>query len=306
MDYIKKIPIPISVLMLSFSILGNTIYSFNNILGYFFAIIATFLFIVLAIKFFKFPKITGNELENTIIASILPSFSMGMIFIAVFIKDIQTNLGSIIWYLGIVLNIILILDFTMKYLFDFDIKNIYPSWLIVYTGIATLSATSKIFERVIIGRIAFYFGFITYFMVLALILLKYIKHISLLNKEKPTIAFISSSSSLLLAGYINSFDNRSINIIFLLLSISIISYLLLLFTMPNILNRKFYPSYCYYTLSFITIPYALKSLNDILISTGQKIPIFNYIIYITIFIGIVFIAYISYKLIKQAIKTVNS
>lgn len=298
MDIIKRIPIPIAALMLALAALGNLLQSYSQGLRYVFGAISGIIFILLVIKFLKFPKETGKELENPVVASVLPAFTMGMMLLATYLKPIQTTLGSIMWYLGVLIHIIFILDFSMKYLFNFNIKNVFPSWYIVYVGIVVSSVTAPMFERTNIGRIAFWFGFIAYLIILFLVILRYIKAKEIPEPAKPTFAILAAPASLLLAGYLNSFESKSLSIVYFLLLVSQITYFIVLFKLPSLLKLKFYPSFAGFTFPLVISALSLKLTNGFLIEANKGITGLKYLVKLEELIAFLIVIYVLSKFIQ--------
>lgn len=302
MNFIKKIPIPMAALILALATLGNLLQSYSNTIRYLFGIISSVLFVLFVIKLYKFPKESGKELENPVVASVFPTFSMAMMVLATYIKPIQTNLASIFWYLGVLLHIIFILDFSAKFLIKFNLKNIFASWFVVYVGIVVASVTAPVFERTNIGRIAFWFGFFSYLIILVTAIFRYIKYKDIPEPARPTFAIFAAPAGLLLAGYMNSFQTKSLSIVYFLLIASQLAYFIVLFKLPQLLKLKFYPSFAAFTFPIVITALGLKLTNKFLIENNKAISFLPTLVKIEELIATIIIIFVLYKYLNFLFK----
>lgn len=77
-DFLKKLPIPISGLILAILSLGNLVQSYNIAFKAVCGIIAIVLIALLIIKLFLYPDIVRNDLSNPIILMNSGTFSMAL------------------------------------------------------------------------------------------------------------------------------------------------------------------------------------------------------------------------------------
>ena len=166
---IKKMPLPITGLMLGLAALGNLVQSYSNNLRVFFGIISGLILLLVIMKIFTLKKGVAEALENPVVASVFPTLSMAIILLAVYLKPISFTMAIILWFFGITLHIILVVWFTRKFVLNFNIKKVFPSWFIVYVGIVVASVTSGAFNMQWLGKILFYLGFIAYLVLLPLV-----------------------------------------------------------------------------------------------------------------------------------------
>ena len=152
---IKKLPIPIAGLMLAFAATGNLLLPYGNIYRNIFGILSCAIFLLLLTKVFLLPKSINEGFENPVIASVMPTFSMGLILLAAYVKPYSFSASYSIWILGLALHIAFILVFTMKYIVNFHLKKVFPSYFIVYVGIVCASVTAPAFNMTQVGRYIF-------------------------------------------------------------------------------------------------------------------------------------------------------
>lgn len=298
MEFIKKVPVPMAALMLALAALGNLVQSYGDTFRTIFGAMAGIIFIIMLIKFLAFPKVVGEELKNPVAASVLPAFSMATMLLATYIKPLQGTIASITWYIGVLLHIIFIVDFSIKYLLNFDLKKVFPSWFIVYVGIAVASVTGPAFDRANVGRIAFWFAFVSYFVLLAIVIKRLTRHKEIPEPAKPTFAILAAPASLCLAGYMNSFESKSMAIVYILLGLSQITYFIVLSQMPRLLKSKFYPSFAGFTFPLVITGLSLKLTNKFLMESGNGIGFLKYLVKFEELIAVVIVLYVLIKYIQ--------
>ena len=299
----KKIPLPISGLMLALAALGNLVQSYSEIARYVFGVISGIIFIILSLKIIFDFNSFKEEMKNPIIASVIPTYSMTGMLLAGYLKPFIGTLANIFWYLMVLVHILFIIYFTIKFVFNFKLENMYPSWVIVYVGIVVASVTGKAFNPQI-GKYAFYFGLISYFILLILNIIRLSK-IELKEPAKPIFMILSAPGSLCLAGYMNIIDNKNILFAIFLLVLSQLIYFITLIRMFNLLKLKFYPSYSSFTFPLVITGLALKLTVGFLSMNGIKYNILNYLVTIEVIIATVMVIYVLFRYIKFLLSIKN-
>lgn len=294
---IRKLPIPAVALLLALAATGNLVLSYGYIYRNTFGIFATIILILILAKVVMYPKNVAEDLNNPVIASVFPALSMGIMLIATYIKPLAPSLAFGIWIIGLVLHIILILYFTMKYVFNFNIKKVFPSWYIVYVGIVVGSVTAPAFEMANLGKPLFWFGFISYLILLPIVLYRVIKVKQIPEPALPTIVILAAPASLCLAGYMNSFQDKNIFIVWLLLFLSQFTLLCVLIQIPKLLKLPFYPSYSAFTFPLVISALSLKLTNIFLINAGREIAILKYIVKFEELLAVIMVLYVLLRYI---------
>lgn len=295
-NLIKKLPVPIVGLMLALAALGNLVLSYGkiyrNILGLISAII---LFLVL-VKIVGYTGDVKENLKNPVIASVFPTLSMGIMLLSTYLP--YKSLGFIIWLIGLGIHVGLIIWFSAKHLLGFNIKKVFPSWFIVYVGIAVASVTAPNYGKALIGQICFWFGFISYLILMPIVLYRVFKVKEIPEAALPTIVIFSAPASLCLAGYMNSFQEKSMAIVWLLLILSQLTLYLVLFKLPGLLKLKFYPSHSAFTFPLVISGISLKLTNGFLMNSGITIAFLKYLIKIEEIIAVAMVLYVLFRYMK--------
>lgn len=294
-ETIKKIPIPMSGLMLACASLGNLLSGYNILYKNIFGIISGIMFICIVSKIIMMPKECINDLENPVIASVLPTLFMGAMILSTYIKPLSYEFAFWLWKLAVIFHISYILYFTKKYIISFNIKKVFASYFVVYVGIVAASLTSPAFKMESVGKIIFWFGFVAFIGLAPIIIYRFMKFKEMLEPAIPTKTILLAPANLCLAGYMSSFQNKNIYMIWFLTIISIITFVFVIINLPKMLKIKFYPSYSAFTFPFVITAMAMKMTNVYLNKIGNSITI---PIYYVNFIEIVAVLIVIYVLIR--------
>lgn len=295
---LKKIPVPITGLMLGLAAAGNLIQSYGEIFRNIFGLISAVLLVLMIVKIIKYPRVVAESLDNPVIASVFPTLSMGIMLLSTYLKPFTATLAFIMWIIGLVLHIFLIMWFTKKYVFGINIKQVFPSWFVVFVGIAVASVTGPSYKMTSIGQSAFWFGFIAYLILLPTIFYRVLKVKDIPKPALPTMAIFAAPASLLLAGYMNSFQSKNIIVVWLLIALSVFMYISVIFMLFKLLKLKFYPSYSGFTFPLVISGIAMKLTNGFMIKSGQTIPSLKYLIKFQEFVGVAITLYVLIRYIQ--------
>lgn len=270
---LKKLPLPITGLMLGFAALGNLIQSYSESLRSLFGLISVIIFVLVILKIIMLPKEVGQSLENPVVASVFPTFSMTMILLATYIKPFSSRISSLFWFIGLILHVVLMVWFTQKFVLDnnYNIKKVFPSWFIPYVGIAVASVSSGAVGMQSIGKIMFWFALIAFIVLLPIVLKRIFIVKEIPEPAIPAIGILAAPASLCLAGYMNSFESKNTALVYVLLIVSQILYWGVILYLPKILKLQFYPSYSGFTFPLVISGLALKLTNGFLIKSGSQI-----------------------------------
>lgn len=302
---LQKYPVPITGLILGLAALGNLVQSYGEIYRSIFGIISAIFYILMLVKLVKFKSGVKESLQNPAVASVFPTFSMATMLLASYLKPLSQSLSFILWSIGLILHITLIILFSKKYFLDFKIKQVFPSWFIVFVGIVVASVTAPAFKMNLVGQLAFWFGLITYLILLPIVIYRTVKIKDMPEPTLPTLIIFAAPASLLLAGYMNSFELKNMAMITFLTSLSILMYIAAIIMLPKLLRLKFYPSYSSFTFPLIISGIAMKLTNGFLIKTGNPIAWLKYLVKFQELIAIVITIYVLYKYINFLTMSVN-
>ena len=202
---------------------------------------------------------------------------------------------------------LLIIYFTKNYIFKFDIKKVFPSYFVVYVGIVVGSVTAPAFNALGIGQIIFWFGFISYLVLLPIVLYRVFKTKGIPEPAIPTITIFAAPASLCLAGYMSSFAVKNMFLVGFLTGLSLLMTFGVLLYMIKMLRLKFYPSYAAFTFPFVISAIAIKKTNGFLISAGKEIGLLKRLVLIEELIAVliviyVLIRYLNFLFVEKPVK----
>ena len=290
-NIIQKIPLPICGVMLGFATLGNLLQSYGEKVRYACGILACFLLILVLLKLILFPHMIIEDMKNPIMASVAATFPMALMLLSTYIKPLIGNAARYIWFFAILLHIILIIWFTVRFMLKVQMPKVFASYYIVYVGIAAAAVTAPAYDALSIGTAAFWFGFITLILLFVLITVRYVKYKEVPEPAKPLICIYAAPTSLCIAGYVQSVTPKSRGFLLAMLIAATILYVFALIKAIGYLKLNFYPSYSAFTFPFAVSAVAVKQTMACLANMGHPIPWLSYIVLIETIIAVVFVLY---------------
>jgi exfoliative toxin A/B len=277
-NIIRKIPIPISGLMLALAATGNLVLPYGKVYRNIFGSMSAVVLLLLLLKMIIDSKSVLESLKNPVIASVFPAFFMGIMILATYLKPLSFSISFAMWIIGLTLHCVFIIYFTQKYILSFDIKKVFPSYFLVYVGIVVGSVTAPTYNLFKLGQYIFWFGFICYLCLLPIVIYRVVITKKIPEPAMPTITIFAAPASLCLTGYISSFQNKNIYLLSFLAILSLILVFLVILYLPKMLKLRFYPSYSAFTFPFVISAISIKQTNLFLIKTNRAIPILKYVV----------------------------
>lgn len=262
MSFLKKLPIPIAGLILALFALGNLMQSLSPEARLIIGAVGLLLYIVYLLKILVLNFKLKEPLDNPVMASVFPTFTMATMLLGGYVKPYCADCGVYIWYAGLIAHALLIVWFSLKFLRNFNIKKVFPSWFIVYVGIAVASISAPVAGRFDIGQAAFWFAFVSYFILLIAVCYRVFIVKEIPEAAMPTTVIFAAPASLLLAGYATSFNDKNYIIMLVLLACSVLFYILGVVYCLRLCFGKFMPSFSSFTFPLVISAIAVKmSIN---------------------------------------------
>ena len=292
---IEKIPIPLCGLILAFFSLGNLLNDTHPLLKAICGTIGMIFLILILLKLVIYPEKIRQDFKNPVIASNSGTFSMSLMILSTYLITFIPDIAYGIWILGVALHILLIVYFTHHFIIhNFDISTVYPSYWIVFVGITMGAITAHAHNLDEIGFIFFLVGFIGMILTLPLVIYRYIKHKDIPNANKPLICIFTAVMSILIVGYLNSYNNISIEFLIGMYTFACMFYIFALAKFIEYRNLEFYPSFAAFTFPFVISGLATKGVMS---KTGFNI-ILNNVLSIETVIATAIVVYVTIKYIK--------
>ena len=290
-DTIKKVPVPLCGVMLGLAALGNLLQSYSEGIRYVCGVFAAFLLVLVLLKLIMFPQMIKEDMKNPIMASVAGTFPMALMLLSTYVKPFIGKWAYYIWIFAIVLHVILIVYFTVKFIAKLQIPKVFASYFIVYVGIVVASVTAPAYEKTSIGTAAFWFGFVTLVLLLILVTYRYVKFKEVPDPAKPLICIYAAPTSLCIAGYIQSVTPKSYGFILAMLVVATVIYIFALVKAAGYLKMPFYPSYAAFTFPFVISAIASKQTMACAANMGKPLPFLKYGVLVETVIAVILVVY---------------
>lgn len=261
---LKKIPLTSSALVLALAILGNLFTIQNSRIAPIFVCIAFLMYLLFFIRLLQSGDTLSKELERKNSMAFFSCFPMASMFIGASIYTYSEKIGYYIWFFGLIFHGCLMVYFVMKYFSNIKLKNIYPTWFLLFCGIACASVTGYIFDSIVVAQRCFYFSLFVYILLLPIIFYRAFIKTDIKESLIPSIVTACFPPSMLLAGYINSFDKENVYVIIIFLILTSINYIFTLTQIPYIWsNRSIYATSLAFPTSMVAYSFLLTSIDPI-------------------------------------------
>lgn len=288
---IQKVPVPLCGVMLGFAALGNLLQSYGEGIRYACGIVAAFLLILVLLKLILFPGMVKEDLQNPIMASVAATFPMALMLLSTYVNPFIGMFAKYIWVFAIILHLVLIIYFTMKFIVKLQMPKVFASYFIVYVGIVVAAVTAPAYEALSIGTAAFWFGFVTLLVLLLLVTIRYVKFKQIPEPAQPLFCIYAAPTSLCVAGYVQSVTPKSKEFLLAMLALATVLYVIALIKAIGYLKLKFYPSFAAFTFPFVISAIATKQTMACLANMKQPLPFLQYVVLIETIIAVVFVVY---------------
>lgn len=258
---IEKIPVPICGLILALLSLGNLLGDIHPYLRVICGATGFAFLILIIAKLILYPEKIAEDFKNPIITSTSGTFSMSLMILSTYVVPFMPTLAYGIWILGVGLHILLIIYFTYHFIIrDFNISSVYPSYWIVYIGITMAAIIAPFHGLGEIGYIFFVFGFLSMIITLPLVIYRYLKYSEIPDANKPLVCIFNAILSILIVGYINSYNTISNEFLIVLYIFACLFYIFSLYKFIEYRKLDFYPSFAAFTFPFVISTTATKGV----------------------------------------------
>ncbi len=307
MNFLKRVPLPLSGVALGFAALGNLLAAYNMSFKIICGILAFVGLLFVAGKYLSNPQVFATDMKNPVIASVSGTYTMALMLLAGYIKPVLPAFAIVVWYIAIVLHFVLMVYFTLNIVLKIklpdEMMKIAASFFIVYVGIVVACVTAPAFKNIALGQICFWIGFILYIPFFIYVSYRYIKLGNKKIEAKALACIYAAPASLCVAGYISSFEQKNMSLLTGIYIFSLLMYLVGIVVAIDLFGSflknkdfKFYPSLAGLTFPFVISAIATKQFNavltkaDIQMSLRPVLPMLFNIELVIAIIGVVFAA----------------
>ena len=251
---VKKVagaaPIPLSGLLLGLASAGNTFSDHRWSFGF-------FAFTILGILILKIALDTRTllaEMSNNGVIGIMCTFPMATSILSLYLVPSVPSVAYGMWFLSVVLHLALILYFTLLLLPRFKVSMSLPSYFVVYVGIAVNGYIAPVHGHPLLGEMFVWFGLVSLLLLMPPLFYRAFILRTIPTILIPTMAIFTAPSSLVLVAYFVAFDAYEAWVVYLLLTMTLITYVLVLSLFPRIIKNGFLP-----TFSSLTFPMVISA-----------------------------------------------
>lgn len=298
MNIIKNLPTPIAGLALGSAALGNLLQPYSSSLQLLFNLLSLIIIVLLTIKFvLGFDKLK-KEMENPVVATVMATYPMSIMLLASFSKKYIGLLSVPVWVIGIFLDFCVVCYAIYYFIIkERHINKIYPTWFITFVGPAVVTVTAINYNLETLGLIYFYFSYINYLVLLPFVLYRVYKYKHYKDGDYPTITVFSAPGGLLLASYMIGVTQKSNIILAILIPLTILLFIFVLFQLPYLLKRKFYPSFSAFTFPLVICAISFQKTG--VYYQLAEFSILNILIHLSELLAIIIVIYVWYGFIKN-------
>ncbi|HDC5737273.1 TPA: TDT family transporter [Staphylococcus aureus] len=290
---LQKAPLVTSGLVLGLLGLGNLLKDLSLTLNAVCGIFAFLIWIHLLCTMLKYSNNVKEQLNSPLVSSVFTTFFMsgflGTTYLNTFFSNI-TFINSLMTHMII---------FSIKYLKDFSLENVYPSWTVLFIGIAIAGLTAPVSGYFFIGQLTVIYGFVATCIVLPIVF-KRLKAFPLQTSIKPNTSTICAPFSLVAAAYVIAFPKANAFIVIIFLILAQIFYFYIIIQLPKLLKEPFSPVFSAFTFPLVISATALKnSLPVLMFPDIWKGLLFIEVLLATVIVLRVFIGYLHFFLKKE-------
>ena len=293
----KKLPLAFSGCLLGLAGAGNLILDTFPLLSQVFSLSGLILWFYFLVSHLSHWQESKQELKKAPLLSGMATFPMaGMILSTYMLRTLPVSLNfiaQVLWWFAFLLDVGLIIYFTINYVQAKPRTSATPSWTVLYVGIAVASLTYPVVGIVGIAYGAWIFGFILTLILYPLIYQDLKRNplpLALLGQE----GIYCAPFSLLLAALvrIGGPDLPSWILLVMVLA-SQTFFFFVLSRLPRILKQGFQPAFSALTFPTIITATSLKMAQGIL-----QFPALNFLVWLETIICLTILVYVLVEYVR--------
>ncbi|MCL2608065.1 MAG: TDT family transporter [Methanomassiliicoccaceae archaeon] len=290
--FVKGIPVPICGLSLGLASLDRFLLEHYG--DMYTVSICAFLSLIIAALFTIRIIIDGEgirkDIENPAVFAVLPTYTMTLMLLSAHAGQYIGVIAQGIWISAIAASFVIMFFFIKRFLINFRIENVFPSWVIIFVGYVVASVTSPAFGMEWLGRLLFWSGFIGYLSILPIAAYRTLFVRAIPESLIPQAAIFTAPVNLCIVGCLAVYGNAPPEaVLAFLVVLSVVSYAAVIAYLPKMLNRRFYPSYAALTFPLVISAASFYELGKHYDLSGD---VFHIAQTATALIAVVIVAYV--------------
>ena len=265
----SRLPLPVTVLALGWVLLGNILTNVIPVLSDICMIVSLILLIMTVFKIVLNLKDFYRNIKSPAGLSMFSSFSMALMLISVWLKGVLDKANIYIWIVGVVIQTVIMIVFTIKYVLNFKLKYVFSSWFLVYSGIGIAAITCNDFGMIVFGRSVLKFTIFVSAVLVPFVLAR-MKIKGSTQAAKPIFSLITVPLGIIVPAMVIISETGSAKTMW---GMFIVIQVLMLVVIVDILIRLFhgfYPSWSCYTVAMTISVYASIYFNRYLVRMKMK------------------------------------
>lgn len=247
-NFTSRLPLPVTVLSLAWAIVGSTLGDVIPFLGDISMLIALMLLFLVILKLLINPIQCYQTLKTSIGLAMFSSFSMSIMIIAVWMRNFLDRANIYVWIVGIVLHTLIFIIFTVKYILNFRLKNMYPTVFLVYSGFGIAAITCKEFGMIVLGEAMYTMIIYISIVLVPFAIIRNIKY-NVNQLSRPLLVLYCVPAAIILSSAIVVSETISINNLWALFILVQLLLVLVIFSMVKNLFFGYYPTWSCYALA---------------------------------------------------------
>ena len=234
--------------------------------------IATFLVIMVLLKYLTNLELFTKDLEHTVISSVMPTLTMATMVIAANLNSIAPVLAKNLWLTAVAGHITLFIAFIWHRSKEFKLEHMVPSWFVPPVGIVVACVTGSAMNAPDLTNALFIFGACAYATLLPVMLYRLVFHTRITAAASPTFAIMAAPPSLTLAGYLTITENPNLILVAFLTQLALLMTGLVWLAFTRLLRLPFSPGYAAFTFPMVIGATALLKLEELMINLSVDYP----------------------------------
>lgn len=217
--------------------------------------LAAFVALLGVLKVIIYKDKVKEELNLPVVASVFPTFGMLTMILGNYYLKFSYILGKGMWTIGLTIYLVLSVIAVYKHIIKkFNFNTFVPSFFIPFVGILVACVSSTGMNEPILTKYIFYWGTITYFILLPIMIYRIYKgHIDTIIF--PTVVIMAAPPSLVVVSYLTIFDTFNKGFITFMISLVLIMTLFAYTRIPICLKEDFNVGF-----ASLTFPLAISTL----------------------------------------------
>lgn len=298
---VKKVPIPAAGVALGLAALGNLLQPVSGIAHVLCGMLALTMVALVVAKAVMFPRMMQEDFRNPILASVSATLLMALMQLSGYVAPHAYAPALALWVAAVLGHLALMAWFTGRFVRNFKLDQVFPTYFICYVGIIVAAVTSPTYGLEVLGGVLFWVGFACYPILLTVVSYRCLKH-PMPDAARPLLCIYAAPASLSIVGYLAVTPDPNVAFVAVLLMFAQAFFLIVALRLPRLIAAGFFPSFAAMTFPFVITATALASALELFADAGIALsPLTAWVAaaetaFAAIMVGFVLIRYAAFLL----------